>query len=135
MESASAIELIHSVIYKPGWSFAARDHAHRFEGAIVVRVNYPARNSNRDQADEGYPQKITARAEFPIVVKDQSDEDLYAALLQVISVIEAHESREFLRVRPTGWAPFHPHRVDGMRRWAARNGESDLLADLRFGLA
>ncbi|MFF4257929.1 hypothetical protein ACFY1L_42775 [Streptomyces sp. NPDC001663] len=135
MENASAIELIHRVIYKPGWSFKARDHVNRFEGTVVVRVNYPARNSNRDQANGGYPEEITAYAEFPIVVKDSTDEDLYAALLRVISSIEEHESREFLRVHPTGWAPFHPHRVDGMRRWAARHGKADVLADLQFGVA
>gem|GEM_PF-2674752 len=135
MENASAIELVQSVIYKPGWSFVARDNANRFEGAIVVRVYYPARNSNRNQAWDAYPEEIAARAEFPIVVNDFSDEDLYAALLHAIATIEEHESREFLRVRPTGWAPFHPHRADGMRRWAARNGKTDLLADLQFGIA
>lgn len=135
METASAIELIRRVIYKPGWKFTARDHTKRFEGTIVVRVDYPARNSNRDQAEAGYPQEIITYAEFPLVVKDCADDDLYAALLRAITSIEEHESREFLRVRPTNWAPFHPHRVDGMRRWAARNGKGDLLADLQFGIA
>lgn len=135
METASAIELVHNVIYKPGWTFTARDHTKRFESTIVVRVDYPARNSNRDQAAVGYPQEITTYAEFPLVVKDRTDEDLYAALLDIIMSIEEHEAREFLRVRPTDWAPFHPHRATGMRRWAARKGNTDLLADLQFGIA
>ncbi|MGW7514154.1 hypothetical protein ACWGJ2_00980 [Streptomyces sp. NPDC054796] len=136
METASAIELIQDVIYKPGWSFTARDHTQRFEDTVVVRVDYPARNSNRDQAKAGYPQTITTYAEFPLVVKNFTNEDLYASLLKTIISIEEHEAREFLRVLPTDWAPFHPHRVDGMRRWAARNGEGgDVLADLQFGIA
>ncbi|MEU6260181.1 hypothetical protein ACFUEN_29750 [Streptomyces griseorubiginosus] len=135
METASAIELVDHVVYKPGWTFTAREHTKRFEGAIVVRVDYPARNSNRDQAPAGYPEEITTYAEFPLVIKDCTDEDLYAALLQVIMSIEEHEAREFLRVRPTHWAPFHPHRANGMRRWAARNGKSDLMGDLQFGIA
>ncbi|MFC8429277.1 hypothetical protein [Streptomyces sp. NPDC057253] len=135
METSSAIELIDDVIYKPGWIFTARDHAKRFEGTIIVRVDYPARNSNRDQSRVGYPEEITTYAEFPLVVKACTDEDLYIALLRMIMSIEEHEAREFLRVQPTHWAPFHPHRADGMRRWAARNGKSDLLADLQFGIA
>ncbi|SEB60478.1 hypothetical protein [Streptomyces melanosporofaciens] len=135
METASAIELVNDVIYKSGWTFTACDHTKRFESTIVVRVDYPARNSNRDQAAAGYPQEITTYAEFPLVVKDRTDEDLYAALLEIVMSIEEHEAREFLRVRPTGWAPFHPHRATGMRRWAARNGNTDLLADLQFGIA
>ncbi|MER5302798.1 hypothetical protein ABT039_25505 [Streptomyces lasiicapitis] len=134
METASAIKLVDEMIYKPGWEFAARDHSQRFEDTIVVHVDYPARNSNRDQADAGYPNEITTYAEFPLVVKGCTDEDLYAALLKVIMQIEEHEAREFLRVRPTGWAPFHPHRATGMRRWAARTG-TGLLADLQFGIA
>ncbi|WP_158857438.1 hypothetical protein [Streptomyces sp. NRRL B-1347] len=134
METASAIKLIDDVLYKPGWEFVARDHSHRYEGTIVVRVYYPARNSNRDQAGKGYPNRITACPDFPLVVKDYTDEDLYAALLRMIVQIEEHEAREFLRVRPTGWAPFHPHRVTGMRRWAARTGKGP-LADIQFGVA
>lgn len=133
METASAIELVDGVIYKPGWTFTARDHTKRFESTVVVRVDYPARNSNRDQVDAGYPQEIATYAEFPLVVEDCTDEDLYAKLLEAIMSIEEHEAREFLRVRPTGWAPFHPHRATGMRRWAARHG-TDVLADLQFGI-
>ncbi|WP_282795220.1 hypothetical protein [Streptomyces sp. CC224B] len=134
METESAIKLIGEVIYKPGWELNARDHSSWCEGAIVVGVYHPIVNSNRGQADAGHPNEVTAYAEFPLVVADCTDEDLYAALLRVIMQIEEHEAREFLRVRPTGWAPFHPHRVTGMRRWADRTGKG-MLADLQFGVA
>ncbi|MFF9897746.1 hypothetical protein [Streptomyces longispororuber] len=134
METASAIKLVGEVGYKPGWEFIARDYSHRCEGAIVVRVYYPTRNSNRDHANAGYPDEVTVPVDFPLVVADYTDEDLYAALLRVIMKIEEHEAREFLRVHPTGWAPFHPHRTTGMQRWADRTGR-DVLADLQFGIA
>lgn len=134
MINESAVELISNLIYKPGWTFTAVDHDKRFEGTIVLRVDYPARNSNRDQAAAGYPEEISTYATFPLVVQDCTDEDLYAKVLSIIGEIEMHEAREFLRVNPTHWAPFHPHRVDGMRRWAERTG-STMDADLRFGLA
>lgn len=135
METESALKLIPELIYKPGWAFAANAHENRFEGTIVVKIDYPARNSNRDQAESGYPVEISTYASFPLVIKDCSDEDLYAQILDAIVRIEEHEAREFLRIAPTDWAPFHPHRVDGMRRWAKRHGRDSLLGDLQFGIA
>lgn len=135
MDVRSAIELVNnSLVYKPGWTFTATDHTNRFEDTIVVRVDYPARNSNRDQAAEGYQEEIMTYASFPLVVKDCDDESLMFQILDAIGKIEMHEAREFLRLKPTMWAPFHPHRVDGMRRWHERTGEP-LVGDLQFGIA
>lgn len=134
MINESAVELINNLIYKPGWTFTATEHDKRFEGTILLRIDYPARNSNRDQAEAGYPEVINTYATFPMVVQDCTDEDLYFKVLKIIEKIEMHEAREFLRVNPTHWAPFHPHRVDGMRRWAERTG-STMDADLQFGIA
>lgn len=134
MEIASALDLVHTVVYKPGWEFIATDHTSRFEGTITVKVVYPARNSNRDQADAGYPEEITTYATFPLVVADCDDESLYLQILQAIVKIETHEAREFLRIKPTNWAPFHPHRVDGMRRWHKMMSQP-LIDDLQFGIA
>lgn len=135
MNVQSAVELINnSLVYKPGWTFAATDHTDRFEGTIVVRVDYPARNSNRDQAADGYEQEIMTYASFPLVVRDCTDEDLIFQLLSAITKIEVHEAREFLRLKPTMWAPFHPHNVDGMKRWSERTGDR-LVDDLQFGIA
>jgi len=54
----SALDLINAIVYKPGWRISATDHRDRFEGSIIVRIDYPARNSNRDQAANGYPAEI-----------------------------------------------------------------------------
>lgn len=141
METQSAITLVGQLIYKPGWSFTATDHSNRFEGTILVRVDYPARNSNRDQAEGGYPEEIKTYATFPILVGDcNSDLRLYRRLLVALEQIEVHEAREFLRVPGTNWAPFHPHRMDGMRNWAAMASDPDALimsglsGDLQFGI-
>jgi len=135
MNVASAVELINnSLVYKPGWTFTATDHTNRFEDTIVVRVDYPALNSNRDQAADGYQQEIQTYASFPLVVRDCTDEDLFFQVLTAIGKIELHEAREFLRLKPTMWAPFHPHNVDGMKRWSVRTGDR-MVDDLQFGIA
>ena len=135
MDVRSAIDLIGQLTYKPGWTFTAEDHTSRFEGTITVRIDYPAYNSNRDQAEGGYAESIMTYAVFPLVVSEcASVTDLVFCLLEAIGRIEMHEAREFLRVAPTMWAPFHPHRVDGMKRWSERTGEP-MVSDLQFGIA
>lgn len=129
MMVSSAVELVNSLVYKPGWKITATDHTSRFESCIAVRIEYPARQSEKSDAPEGYPNHITTYATFPVLVDDVDDVGLYRRILEMIMEIELHEAREFLRVLPTYWAPFHPHRADGMRRFGDPHG------DLRFGIA
>ena len=135
MDVSSALCHLDQMIYKPGWTFEASDLTDRFEGTIALRVHYPARNYNRDQAPD-YPQEITPSAVFPLVVGDCEDvHRLYRKVHGVIMRIEDHEAREALR-HPDGlggWeAPFHPHRLDTMARWAELTG-GDVEADFMFG--
>lgn len=128
MDVASALTLLNTVVYKPGWHIEATDHTNRFEGSVRVVLHYPARNSNRDCAPK-YRDRVDTYATFAMIVSDCDDCGIYRRLLDAIICVETHEAREFLRVAPTMWAPFHPHRVDGMRRW----GDPD--RDLMFGIA
>lgn len=128
MNVESAVQLINQLVYKPGWKISATDHTNRFEGAVQVRIDYPAHASEREEAPN-YAREIQTYAEFPMIVVDCNDASLYRRVINAIVEIETHEAREFLRVVPTMWAPFHPHRIDGMRRWGDESG------DLRFGLA
>ncbi len=136
METASAVALVNNLSYRPGWTIEATDYTNRFEGSIMVKFTFPAFHTERALAAEGYPsQTDSSWAQFPIIVGDcATDDDLYFKVLQEITRLEQHEAREFLRVAPTMWAPFHPHRVDGMKRWAAKNG-SDVGCDFRYGVA
>lgn len=130
MRVDSAVQLINSLVYKPGWTFMANSHTNRFEGTVKVLVTYPALNSDREDAPD-YNSPIEpdgARASFPIIVSDLDDTGIYRAILDIIVKIETHEAREFLRVEPTMWAPFHPHRIEGMKRFG------DVDGDLAFGL-
>lgn len=135
MEVQSAVELVNQVIYKPGWNFEAEPHTPRFEGTISVCITYPAADSGSNSFPEAWRDGFLhlvpggAKARHPIVVSDVDDVGLYKRLIDVILDIEEHEAREFLRILPTGWAPFHPHRVDGMRRWGK------MEHDLHFGLS
>lgn len=145
MRVESALDLINSLVYKPGWRISATDHTNRFEGAIKVKIEYPAYDSKRaDMKDGGELKEITTYASFAIIVEECDDVSLYFRVLLAIILIDVHEAREFLRVQPTYWAPFFPHRIDGMKRWREmikRNGEDIVEAmdevdgDLKFGIA
>lgn len=129
MNVKSALLLVNQIVYRPGWTISATDHTNRYEGAIRVRIDYPAQSTTREEAEEGYPENIQTYAQFPIIVEDCPDETaLYRRIIDTILQIEAHEAREYFRVQPTFWAPFHPHKIDGMKRW----GEPD--RDIVFGI-
>jgi hypothetical protein len=126
----TAIDLIGQIVYKPEWVFEATDHTKRYEGTVCLKITYPAQMSEREEAPAGYPTRINPYATFAIMVGDCDDAAcLYRRVLDVILLIEAHEAREFMRITPTFWAPFHPHTIDGMQRWGT------VEHDLTFGLA
>lgn len=142
MRVASAIELIGQLVYKPGWQFQAEDHTSRYENSICLTIRYPAVNSDRAEACQGFPNGIRpdglARASFCIMLGNDSDLQLYRKVSDCIMEIEYHEMREFLRVKPTFWAPFHPHNLEGIERWAAATDQTfanALMYDKHFGLA
>lgn len=130
MNVSSAVELVNRLVFLPEWQITAEDHQNRFEGSIVVNFVYQARRSERELAPQ-YLEFVPggAKASFPLVVSDLDEIGLYRAVLGLIMEVWEHESREFLRVAPTNWAPFHPHRADGM----ARFGQPE--RDLHFGLS
>jgi hypothetical protein len=138
MDIGEAIATVNDLIYKPGWTLSARDHSKRFEGAILVRLEYETINTNRDQAREGYPEMIKTYAEFPVVVGDCPDQlTLFRRVADNLLDVEEHELREALRYRPRDcWAMFHPHRMEGMRAWYGVRDLStaQVARDLRFGI-
>lgn len=124
----TAIELINTVTYRPGWTLKAEDHTKRFADSVCVRVTYLAPETGRNNWPE-YTETIQARASFAIQVHDCNDPvSLYRKVLDGLLSIEIHEARELFRVQPIGWAPFHPHTTDGMDVWGDPHG------DLLFGL-
>lgn len=137
MRPETACALIAQLIYKPDWHFTANP-SKRFENAIELHVNYPARNSDRETAPNySYEVKGGVIAHFTLSVESLDDIGLYAGLCQLLMVIEEHEMREFLRVSNTLWAPFHPHNTDGIARWASVHGipqEIQFLRDSTFGI-
>jgi hypothetical protein len=136
MECSTACNIINDqLVFRPGWTITAMECWERFEGAITVKVEYPAFNTDRDQvmgdnAANPYPEAFVAHASFHLLVHEMEDiVTLFKAIIRNITLeIHCHEDREYLRVKSTGWAPLHPHHIDGMRRW----GNVD--SDLKFGL-
>ena len=139
MDVQSAIKLIGQIKIMPFWDLEAEDHTHRFEGAICLKVTYPSYETSREMFALGYPEANRPYAKFPIIVRDLDDIGLYRAITAILVEIYEHEVREFLRISPTGWAPFHPHQIDGMRRWEsgtiAWKDSIQLRGDLQFGLS
>lgn len=129
MKVTTAIALVQNLVYKPGWTMEVDDYTKRFEDSICITLCCDTYKSEREEAGEGYPTAIRPRASFCIMVGDlDTDVDLYRALMDKIIEYEVHEAREFLRVRPTMWAPFHPHKRDGQQRWG------NPAADIAFGM-
>lgn len=130
MEVQSAVDIVNTqMIYVPGWEFTAEPFTDRFEAAMQVRVNYPVIRTDREVMRAGEVVPFTATAAFPIVCDFNDMVGLARCIIDNVLVpIHLHEAREGLRFLPTFWAPFHPHRVDGMNRWGDPNG------DLMFGI-
>jgi hypothetical protein len=133
----SAIRLIDMLVFFPGWTFTAEDHSKRFEGTICLTIQYEARETGRENAEQDYPEKINTYAKFPIMVGDiNTPEELYRRVLQCIIDVQIHEAREALRVAPTYWAPFHPHALGGMQAWMTTKDQPHYFSDdLKFGIS
>ena len=129
---AEAVEIINTIIFHPDWTFHAEPYTGRFHDGILVRVNYEARDSNRQHAPE-YKEWTPGggRADFAIQVTGLKTRDDVARLLitDVIMPIWEHETREFLRYPDTFDAPFHPHRMPEMMAWGTPE------VDIKFGAA
>ncbi len=118
------------LVFAPGWKIEAEAFTHRFEAALRIKVEYPACATEREEAASGYPRTIQTGGAWVLYLHCDSPETLLRELLQqIILPIYEHEAREMLRLKPTFWAPFHPHRTEGMERWG--NPHQDVL----FGLA
>lgn len=137
MQVETAITLINESIYTvPGVEMKAEDYRHRFEDAICLSVNLTeARRSERELAPH-YPETVPGGARSKYVIQVGSIDDVAELVGRVLdSLLDtySHELREFTRVRPTNWAPFHPHKEDGIKRWSARVKHST-ERDLKFGI-
>lgn len=135
MEQNVACELINSqLVYKPEWTLRAEDYSWRMQGAILLHVSFTAHSSDRNDARQGYQRVLEPlHNAFPIVVQScTTEDDLIFKVLEIIISLETHEAREFLRRKPTFDAPFHPHRIADMTRWAEHSGGS-VSDDLNFG--
>lgn len=137
MRTETAIRLIQTIVYKPDWHFECEILEKRFEGGIRLTIHYPAINTDRENAELGYPELVFGRtgepgtaASFLIMVANcKGETELFRKIVECVLKIEEHECREAFRLVPTYWAPFHPHHEDGMALW----GNPD--ADIHFGLA
>jgi hypothetical protein len=106
----------------------------RLDDTIVVQVIIRPRLS---QFPPDYPVKARGPvASNHLVRVDDLDsaEDLLTRVADVICRVSEHEIREFTRLRPDYRAPVHPHKGEGIDRWAAAH-DTDPMLDRTFGVA
>jgi len=137
MRVDTALTLVNEgLALPPHWEVWAEDHTNRFEDSICLHVNITnARSSDREFAPQ-YKNEVNggARAKFVVPVGDCTDaEDLVFRVILAIVEDFTHEVREFVRVANTSWAPFHPHKIDGIKRWSDKSG-TDPYRDYLFGI-
>lgn len=141
MRVHEAIALINEISYKPGWTFTPEDYTKRFEDTVLVKVGYPAPNSDAEFAPD-YKQDVlpVARAQFPLIVGDVTNRlEFYRRIMDIILKIEEHEAREFFGVDRTYFdKPFHPHTLAGMQAWCAVKDstsglQGSIFTDIMFG--
>jgi len=128
MQASRATQIIEDVVYKPGWKFEALV-SDRFEEAVTLQISYAAPNFSRENAPD-YLERTMANASFMrLCTPDCTDDSIVEWVFHCIMQVEQHEAREAFRLAPMMYAPFHPHRQDGMQRFGDPDG------DLRFGVA
>jgi hypothetical protein len=131
MDAYTAVRLLADVHDQPGWEhYAGALDA----GTIRLTLTFPMRDSSREYAPAGYPVRGTGMPQFDIAVADLDEMGLYRAFADAEIDAVTHEIREFLRVGTDYWAPFHPHRREGTRRWHGEDVSRATAAhDLYFG--
>lgn len=130
MRTDTAMEIVNEqVSFMPGWAFTAKDHSARFQNSILVTASFSAFPSDRDSAKvqdmspTQWIRQFRIDVDWVIMLDDVKDvSDLLFALATRIIDTFTHETREFLQLQPTHWAPFHPHNTEGQKRWAAYTG-------------
>lgn len=136
MDIDRAIRDIETITFLPGWSVTAAP-CDRFQGVLSLTVILPVVNSSNPPEEPG--DVYTIIPSFWLVINDLDEFDnpfmeLMGRVLEILGDVLMHEAREFFRVGLDHWAPFHPHRVDSMKRWATRRNIS-IEKDLQYGLA
>lgn len=138
MRVDTALALVNDgLALPPYWEVTAEDYTHRYEDTICLTVNITNARASERENQPDYATEVDggARAKFMVPVGDcEGVEDLVYRVIVAFVEDFTHEVREFVRLKHTGWAPFHPHQTDGIKRWSQAHG-TDVLRDYKFGLA
>lgn len=120
----AAERLASEIMYKPEWSI----YPGEIDGdTLCVFVDIYTRNSDREEARRGYPTWFTITTSITVDVSNMDRDGFLAAIIAAIVQIEAHEAREFFRVRSDDYAaPYHPHRPEGIAAWEAVHESVDI---------
>ena len=110
MRVASAIALMESLVYEPGWEILIQDYTHRFEYKIYRdHVLRPLPLRAGPGCEQGYPEAIRPRASFCIPVGDIANNVgvLPGVAQQDHRLQNAQGAGVPARIKPTMWAPLN----------------------------
>lgn len=127
MDAKSACNYINEKIhYKKGWTISATLED-RFDSSIRLHIEFEAPSWDQEYAPD-YEVSVWPHREQILPIWPDTDEfQLELRVFQQIMEVEHHEAREAFRIGPDFHAPFHPHKLEGMKAWG--NPE----ADIKFG--
>lgn len=134
MEKVRACEIIKDEIVTPrGVRLEAQGHDRTDDGIVLSVIFRPMLSQ--------YPPDYAVRARNPVASRHvvrvgdiDTREDLLTRVVDVLVACSAHEIREFTRLRPDYEAPVHPHKGEGIERWATAH-DTDPTLDYTFGVA
>ena len=122
MDTHTAIALVEPLVFMPGWTIDAQPDE-RFESAICVKIAYPGPDYSRRYAPDYTAVAREQLATFILMVGDLGFEQFLRRIFDFCLACLTHEAREAFRVAPSWWAPFHPHKRDGINRWGDPKGD------------
>lgn len=103
--------------YKKDWTFSAYPaRSAKADHREVARVSWEAWVDNSSPRHVDPRERVIASGQFEVA--PGTEREVQDQILAGIIEAEHHELREFVRF--DGFAPYHPHRADGDRRWETR---------------
>lgn len=133
MDKDRACQIINNeIITARGVRLEGKGHDRTDDGVVLAVIFRPMLSQN--------PPDYPVRAKNPVASRHvirvgdiDTREDLLTRVVDVLIACSSHEIREFTRLRPHYDAPVHPHRGEGIERWATAHG-TDPALDYTFGV-
>lgn len=125
MDTQTALRVLRSTIFKPGWQIHAVD---LYAGHVYVQFLIDTVDTSKPSSDGAFRHRVEILPPGRVInVRNlRSVEELMFEVLKLAGMLDEHEDREFLQVRGSDgayYAPLHPHTDQGRHDWVALGGD------------